>query len=36
MAVILRLSKNYVKALTDRAAGELEGVRPASSTINRR
>ena len=32
----LRLSKNLAEMSTDRAAGELEGARPASSTIARR
>ena len=31
-----RLSKNDAAMSTDRAAGELEGARPASSTIRRR
>jgi len=33
---IVRLSKNNIRSDDDRAAGELEGARPASSTINRR
>ena len=35
-AGFFRLSKNYVLKSDNRAAGELEGARPASNRINRR
>ena len=36
MVGVLRLSKKLVTTYDNRAAGELEGARPASNTINRR